>query len=316
MKRSQIFGWVAFSFLQIVLFSDSSAVTSASNLVLSQKKHILIIDFKNVAKIPGNFRSTWKDISRIPTNISILGLKDLNIAGSQEFSELGLKAVYTENPIITAIVDLRQETHFFVDGNAVTLFSSKDWGNKGLSDNQILYNEKILFETLGKENPLILQGIYHKDPKNSKLFKTYSIEFNHPIIQSEEDVVKNQGFSYVRLFVTDDMVPSPKEVDRFIKFVKTLPLKTGFYFHCRNGKGRTTTFMALYDMMHNAKTVSFKDIIKRQFYLGGVDLFNVKKSGYERALNLQRIKFLRQFYEYAKENTDDFSTLWSHFLNR
>ena len=312
MKLVRLFAGFALFLVQFLLFTDVSAVSS-SNSGDIQKNHVLILDFKNIQKIPENFRSTWKDISRIPADISTLGLKDLNISGSHEFSDLELKAIHMENPIITVVVDLRQETHFFVDGNAVTFFSLHDWGNKGLSDRQILYNEKIFFEFLKKESLLIIQERYYEDPKNTEpSFMT----FKHPTILSEKELVKNHGLFYIRLFVTDGMPPEHIQVDRFIEFVKTLPPRTGLYFHCRDGKGRTTTFMALYDMMHNAKNVSFEDIIKRQFYLGGVDLSNIDKSGFNPDLNQQRLNFLRQFYAYAKENMDDFSTLWSHYLNQ
>lgn len=39
-------------------------------------------------------------------------------------------------------------------------------------------------------------------------------------------------------------------------------------FHCEAGEGRTTAYMAMYDMMKNPD-VSLKDILYRQHLLGG-----------------------------------------------
>ena len=48
-------------------------------------------------------------------------------------------------------------------------------------------------------------------------------------------------------------------------------LKTlGYHFHCKEGIGRTTTFMIMYDIMKNYKEVSLNDIIKRQYLPSGI----------------------------------------------
>lgn len=285
-----------------------------SQIEKPQRKRILILDFKNVPRLPKNFRSTWNDVARIPTNISTLGLLDLDISGGHQFSEQELDTILKENPNIKVIVDLRQETHFFVNGIAVTLFSPKDWGNKGLTDSQIIKNEEQLFELLRQQPQLTLLEVYDKDPKNTKKFKTTSLTFEHPLIKSEENLDKSKGLFYLRLFITDDMFPSAHEIDQFITLVQTLPPHTGIYFHCRDGKGRTTTFMALYDMMKNAKNVSFEDILMRQFHLGGIDLTKVIKDNKTNPARQQRLNLLRQFYDYAKNNTDSYYTSWSKYL--
>ncbi len=309
--------------LSLIIFLSSQFLwmpeTAWSFNIFSQiekphKKEIFILDFKNVPRLPKNFRSTWNDIARIPSSVSTVGLENLDIAGGHQFSELELDTILKENPNIKVDVDLRQETHFFVDGIAVTLFSEKDWGNKGLTDAQVIKNEEKLFEILRQQPQFTFLEVYDKDPKNTKKFKTTPLTFEHPLILSEENLTKSKGLFYIRLFITDDMIPSSHEIDRFITFVQTLPPHTGVYFHCRDGHGRTTTFMALYDMIRNAKKVSFEDILMRQFYLGGRDLLKISKPGYLGALQKQRITFLRQFYDYAKNNTDSFYTSWSTYL--
>jgi hypothetical protein len=77
--------------------------------------------------------------------------------------------------------------------------------------------------------------------------------------------------------------------------------------------GRTTTFMAMYDMMKNSKKVSLEDIMERQELLGGVKL--LKPVGGKESESQKRSDFLRQFYQYTKENNDNFKTSWSQWLN-
>jgi len=68
--------------------------------------------------------------------------------------------------------------------------------------------------------------------------------------------------------------------------------------------------MSMYDMMHNAKNVSFEDIMKRQTLIGGSDLLNVD----DKDKSETRLDFTKKFYNYCKENQDGFQTSWSQWL--
>ena len=73
--------------------------------------------------------------------------------------------------------------------------------------------------------------------------------------------------------------------------------------HCPAGRGRTTTFLAMYDMMRNAVNVSFDDILARQAMIGGKDLtepFAIGDWRYEH--HFERLQFLMDFYNYCLEN--------------
>ena len=72
------------------------------------------------------------------------------------------------------------------------------------------------------------------------------------------------------------------------------------HFHCRAGKGRTTTFLVLYDMLRNAGRVSLKDIVDRQSVLAGdYDLLKPEgESGWKAAVFADRAAFVRAFYRY------------------
>ena len=85
-------------------------------------------------------------------------------------------------------------------------------------------------------------------------------------------------------------------------FVKKLAPGTWLHFHCRGGKGRSTTFMVLYDILRNGKHVSLDDIVKRQQLLGGSILLEIsekKAAEWKRDAAIERKRFIEQFYEYA-----------------
>ena len=53
----------------------------------------------------------------------------------------------------------------------------------------------------------------------------------------------------------------------FVQLVNSELKDNWLHFHCKQGIGRTTTFMIMYDIMKNAKEVSLDDIVKRQVAL-------------------------------------------------
>ena len=131
-------------------------------------------------------------------------------------------------------------------------------------------------------------------------------------VQTEEEVVKAAGLGYFRLTIPDHLKPQNEEVDRFVAFVRDLLPGTWLHFHCRAGIGRTTTFMALYDMMRNGKALSLDDILQRQVAVGGKYLTASDADADEN--KAERAKFLQQFYDYAKSNQDGFKTSFSAWL--
>jgi len=124
------------------------------------------------------------------------------------------------------------------------------------------------------------------------------------------------GASYVRLTVTDHARPLDHEVDRFILAVRALPENAWAHFHCEAGRGRTTTFMVLYDMLRNANRVSLDDIVRRQKILGyGYDVLQAPESrNWKAPYTADRAAFIRAFYNDARANPNGQPKLWSEWL--
>ena len=95
-----------------------------------------------------------------------------------------------------------------------------------------------------------------------------------------------------------------------------MPKNGWAHFHCEAGRGRTTTFLVLYDMMRNANRVSLEDIARRQQLLGyDYHVLRPADPGDWRApYTDDRIAFVRAFYEYAHANPGGRSQLWSEWL--
>ena len=104
---------------------------------------------------------------------------------------------------------------------------------------------------------------------------------------------------YIRIPVTDGNLPTDDMVKYFIDFVSKLPNDTWLHFHCKEGIGRTTTFMIMYDIMKNYKDVSLDDIIKRQ-----VVLSTISDKSAQDFYTGNHFKFLSDFYNsYTAKNT-------------
>ena len=283
-----------------------SIVTKTESVQSSKVK--LVIDTEDKEVLPKKFRTTNDKInSEQAGNINLEGMSDLNISGSGALSEKGLAMIKEKvgnRPIID--IDLRQEDHGFINGMGISWFGENDEANKGLTREQVIADEKDKLNQIAQDKHVTFDQL----PKD-KSINTIK-EINNPeSVQTEEELAKKLGMSYLRITVTDHRKPLDDQVDLFVQSVKNLPKETWLHFHCRGGAGRTTTFMSMYDMMHNAKNVSFEDIMKRQTLIGGSDLLNHEDEDKSES----RSDFMKKFYNYCKENQDGFQTSWSKFKN-
>jgi hypothetical protein len=283
-----------------------------------ESSSILILNMPNESVLPRNFRSTHDAF--IPNEDPVpnrAGLDQLNISGSAQFSEESLETILKslDYPSPLFIVDLRQESHGFLNGDAVSWFAPRDWGNKDKSLQQIEKEEKGLLQAILKDGKVNIHQILKKNDAENRLPDTKASSLVVKRALTERELLAESGIGYFRIPVTDHVAPTQENVDVFISFVQCLPNERWLHFHCAAGQGRTTTFMTMYDMMFNAKKISFDDIIKRQCLIGGLDLVKItNKNPWKHNLKKERIQFLKDFYEYCRTNQDGYKQKWSDYL--
>lgn len=307
----------------LYLFSSFMAMSLPASLpILSDTK------IKNTNKLDGentpfprNYRTSF---GQLPTNTSqhlnTQGLNLLNISGSGQFSDKQLKNVIQDilkkqknlSPKQFFIVDLRQEHHLFLNGQPITFFSpsfSHNWGktNRQVQEEEQSYKANIALLPFAPVH-------YHikKDKHGATIGQTQKFNIAVQQVKTEEDIANELGVKYVRFAVSDHHAPLPEVVDAFIKFVQSLPKASWVHLHCRGGRGRTSTFWLMLDMIRNAKYVSKEEILERNILLGGKDLHakttiqkkkDVLSQAYAtgvKASYAKREEFVDLFYEYAK----------------
>ena len=172
---------------------------------------------------------------------------------------------------------------------------------------------KLLIALLGQKTAIV-NRVVKKSP-DGRVTSVKPIECAVHQVLSESELASKYRQSYRRLYVQDFTSPTPREVDHFLEIVKRLPRDKWIYVHCHAGVGRTTTFMAMFDMLRNAKTASFEAILERQRAIGGKD-FNLlpNKNSFKYLFAEDRFVFLKKFYDYARTNKDGFTTTWSSWL--
>lgn len=304
--------YTAIQYISLFIFIGICCLIGAE-----QSPGLLIINMKDEAILPRNFRATNEGFKlEIPPLPSREGFNNLNLSGSGQFSEKSFGAIlkHLKNPSHVYLLDLRQECHGYIDGAAVSWYGLRDWSNVGKTVEEIEREESVLLEQALKKQDVVLGRIVNKDIEDNEEYDYQSIPVKVNRVATEKQMAEKYHVNYKRIPITDHVAPDNYSVDRFITFVKSLPEDHWLHIHCSAGVGRTTTFMAMYDMMKNAKKVSFDDIIKRQWYIGGRELTKLSDSPWKHQLMIDRVEFLRQFYEYSKTNQNNFTTSWSMYL--
>ncbi|MBA2367662.1 MAG: dual specificity protein phosphatase family protein [Candidatus Protochlamydia sp.] len=252
-------------------------------------------------ELPRNWRTTKKSISDPSTNL--LGLNNLQVSGSAQFNEKAFVYLTHKLPNVRIIVlDLRQESHLIVNGTAISWTDGQEnRGNSGKTLNEIERDEQQRLEQIKKEGLAM---------KNSPIS---SHEFGKNLVQTEKELVESLGHTYIRLPVADHNAPSDATVDQYVALIKSLGTNDWVHVHCKAGKGRTTTFMTVYDIMKNAQSVALMDILSRQKLLGGTDLTHWQRNTIRDSVLKKRFEFIKNFYRYCKE-VPLFDQKWSEWV--
>lgn len=205
------------------------------------------------------------------------------------------------------VVDLRQESHGFLNEAAVSWYAEANWGAAGLFDEEAQALEALRLRLLGLAERVRVGDVATIKRGAPASFTTWE----RPRVTGEAGAFGLAPGHYVRLPVTDHARPSDGVVDRFVALVQGLPEGAHVHLHCRGGKGRTATFMALHDMLRNAGRASLDAILDRQAVLNGYDLRKEAARGSAKAALIgDRAAFVREFYAYARENPGGGPARW------
>lgn len=265
------------------------------------------INMDNINELPRNFRMMLDACDLYEEADIFAGLEQIKASGSAQYSKEGLKKIISTIPSnkIT-FIDLRLESHGFINGTAVSWRSEHNWANIGMTMKEVQHDEETRLKKAFEQGNLIVE---EKEGD-------FSLELAVYEIATEEEVVHSLGHQYIRLLAIDHWRPPHNIVDQFIEIVKTLPDDEWVHFHCAAGKGRTTTFQAMLVMMRHAAEFKFEEILLHQYLIGGIDLLDHQPEVIWKTPYLQqRLDFLRNFYQYCLE-IPDFTESWTSWLSR
>jgi len=285
----------------------------------------LVLDAKNSFTLPRRFRTTSMPIPPKKLNHylkshknlpSFKGYKELRASGSAQFSRKNILAALSHMQGKVYVLDLRQESHGFLNGDAVSWYGERNWANEGQANSFVSNLEISLFQhltNLKKASICKFQKIPHKHLCN---INTNFIDIK--TAETEEQLIKGLGLEYIRFPVLDRWKPEDKVIDQFVNFIKALPKGTWLHFHCRGGSGRTTTFLVMYDIIRNGQHVKLKDIIARHALAGVKNLQNISLTvlgEWETKGALKRLALIEKFYEYVQDPNGYLSRSWMEWLN-
>lgn len=301
--------------IQIILLSSSWAFTLAS------VPTALAVDSPPATYVRGtaddgagkNFRTTGNVLKTNSQPPSLVGLADLHTSGSAQFTPSRLKQILKQinaqfhGPV--TVFDLRQEEHIFLNGQPINVQPAY-WDKISALHDAIVSDEESQVKKLA---PGMKLTVFDKHALKSGSGQT-TTNIIVSQVTAEREIVTADGANYVRITVKDGGLPTDEEMDRFILSVRQLSPDSWVHFHCQAGHGRTTRFLALYDMLRNARQVSLHDILVRQSLLvGEPDLLLSEKEdkGQE-----SRTSYFQRFYDYARANPDGQPELWSQWLKK
>jgi hypothetical protein len=253
-------------------------------------------------------------------------------SGSAEFSRTQLQNMLATVKSPLTVVDLRQESHGFLaltqplNGEteiAVAWFAERDWINVAKGLPSIKADEDNRLSAAAKTSGLTVYAVNTKTAEDGICTATANSVNPAGSYLTEHGLLKTLDIGYLRLPSTDHCRPRDSEVDRFVAFETAVDPNMWLHFHCRAGDGRTTTFMAMHDIFHNAPGDSLSTILTRQGPkpngLGGVDLSTPSgdTDTFDYPFSVERVAFMQNFYAYIVEaQPNGFALQWSDWVTQ
>ena len=252
----------------------------------------------------------WRlDIQQDATAIrSFRADPELHCSGSGQFSAHALTGLrealqpYLQSNEPIWIIDLRQESHGFLNGEAVSWHGHHNAANAGKDAAEVEADETARLQAvIGRQTRCIPMGNADRASGMTPFDETVRT------VSTERQEAQRNGLGYIRIAATDMQWPDPQAVDSFLTVYRSLSQTPAWlHFHCHAGHGRTTTFMALYEMLQFPER-PLQQVLDHQQAIGGIDL----------STSASRYTMLQQFHAYVRENHRNGYTLsWSSWLAR
>jgi hypothetical protein len=292
-------------------------IAIASPAFAAPDEATLIINAHDKSGLPRHYRAT-SDVSKLDGNEELAaGLDKLHASASGQFSAKGFAALLRRaggRPVV--VLDLRQESHGFVGGTAVSWFGVRNAANTGKSGDQISRDESDLLAGLTGHTTITVKEVTSKSTDRA-IEDSKDVQLPGDGVRGEEDLVHAAGADYMRVYAADYMPFTNDEVDQLVTFWQSRLADSWLHVHCAAGDGRSTQALALFDMLENADTVSLRNIVDRQHELGGTALLSVNsKTSWRKDAAIARAKLVRRFYRYAKEHPRGEGETWSSWSAR
>jgi hypothetical protein len=243
--------------------------------------------------LPKNFKVF---VPSIAVDLSYDLLEDTKASSSGQFSEKTFVTLLEELSSCSeklVIVDLRAESHGFVNGQSVC------WRNR-FNDRDPTSEEVEEEENVGLAQALS-EGYLFVDQLELQVFRAIT----------ERALVEDAGHTYVRLPLMNAHRPSEQFTDQFVQFIKSLSPDEWVHFHSEVDKTKTRLLMILMHIIKNGDQISFEDILWRQ------QILNEEFAQEEefKQTEQERLTFLHEFYTYMQQfpNCD---ILWSEWIQQ
>lgn len=242
------------------------------------------------------------------------GLDGLHISGSgrptkKQMEELAATLKEKAGSMPVYMVDLRQETHAIINGHHLSQYGFQNWVNIGMTKEEIVASENQLVHSLVGS-----KITYAKIGSSTDYEPTNPVETEVTEALTDEELATSLGMRYQRVAALDHVFQKDAVIDDFITFYRSLPASGAWlHFHCQAGRGRTTFFMCLYDMLRNPD-VPLKDILYRQTLIGGTSMYNdgTGQPEWRQDLFKEISVMIPVVYAYVQDNArNGYSVPWS-----
>ncbi len=242
----------------------------------------------------------------------MLGLDQLKVSGSGQFSEKGFSELVKALPLQSEqliICDLRAEYHGLVNGLPMCWIDELD------SNDPFNQTAEEIEPDEYRHLELALQTGYVWIDQGPE--QTEQVALSVSQVTTERAFVEGMGHIYVRFPVETGRMPNDQLVDQFVQFINCLSPDQWVHFHCQVGQRRTTLFLLLMDMIKNSHQVSIEDILARHELISGLDLKdlypNDDSSGQDEQEEFDFL--LSEFYLYCQQ-VPDFRIPWSEWIRQ